>query len=433
MRNSVPVNLPELYSEKGLASNDYIIEPLALCEIGHPCILAPAHARMSEKRKRCAEQIELLNVAPTMHVEPLFKRTRMKVAVRPEAPPEIEGRWTREVVLKRDLFSTVERGRFLTPAGEVPAVVRRLDEVPWWSFPLACMLFARERRALAKASELGVTPPLLYAGRRVLVRGWIEGTVMQIAKPYGDRAFFQSAKAALRKLHRAGICHNDLSKQQNWLRGRDGRAYLTDFQLASTFARRSRLFRLLAYEDLRHLLKHKHRYLLEEMTPAEWKMRSRKTPLSSWWLLTGKKLYHLATRGFFGFVDQEGGGRRLAYDGPRITDCLKQYPGVLGAAVVLFYDRGGKHSLYAFVEGTGALSEGDLREYLARNLREPPPEQIQISAALPRDQGGAIRTEMLQLIASNQLDQVEQLTRDEDERGIVARVIAERRNLADKF
>jgi hypothetical protein len=52
---------------------------------------------------------------------------------------------------------------------------------------------------------------------------------------------------------------------------------------------------------------------------------------------------------------------------------------------------------------------------------------------LPRDQGGAIRTEMLQLIASNQLDQVEQLTRDKEERGIVARVVAERRNFADKF
>jgi acyl-coenzyme A synthetase/AMP-(fatty) acid ligase len=104
------------------------------------------------------------------------------------------------------------------------------------------------------------------------------------------------------------------------------------------------------------------------------------------------------------------------------------------AAVVLFYDRGGKHSLYAFVEGTGALSEGQLRDDLAHNLREvPPPEQIQISAALPRDQGGAIRTEMLQLIASNQLDQVEQLTRDKEERGIVARVVAERRNFADKF
>src|SRR5439155_7260361 len=89
---------------------------------------------------------------------------------------EIEGRWTSRLVLKRDSFSTVERGRFSTPAGEVEAVLRRIDQVPWWTFPIAHHLFLRERRALAIAGRLGVAPPLLFAGRRVLVRGWIEGS-----------------------------------------------------------------------------------------------------------------------------------------------------------------------------------------------------------------------------------------------------------------
>jgi hypothetical protein len=40
---------------------------------------------------------------------------------------------------------------------------------------------------------------------------------------------------------------------------------------------------------------------------------------------------------------------------------------------------------------------------------------------------------MLQLIASNQLDEVEELTRGDAERGVVAQVVAERRNLADRF
>src|SRR6266446_2406532 len=149
-------------------------------------------------------------------------------------PREIEGRWTNGVVLKRDLFSTVERGRFGTRAGEVEAVLRRIDEVPWWSLGLARHLFGRERRALAIAGELGIAPPLLFAGRNALIRGWIDGLPLHIAKPRGEHGFFRSAKAALRKLHRAGICHNDLAKEQNWLRGRDGRAYLTDFQLAAT-------------------------------------------------------------------------------------------------------------------------------------------------------------------------------------------------------
>ena len=69
------------------------------------------------------------------------------------------------------------------------------------------------------------------------MRGWIDGVALHIAKPHGEHGYFRSAKAALRKLHRAGICHNDLAKEQNWLRGSDGRAYLTDFQLAIRLSR----------------------------------------------------------------------------------------------------------------------------------------------------------------------------------------------------
>jgi len=64
-------------------------------------------------------------------------------------PPELEGRWMSRLVLKRDAFSTVERGRFVTSEGEVEAVLRRIDQVPWWSFAIAHHLFRRERRALA--------------------------------------------------------------------------------------------------------------------------------------------------------------------------------------------------------------------------------------------------------------------------------------------
>ena len=61
---------------------------------------------------------------------------------------DFAGRWQTAVVLKRDVFFTVERGTFSSDAGEVPGVLRRLDEVPWWSRPLAIHLFNRERRAL---------------------------------------------------------------------------------------------------------------------------------------------------------------------------------------------------------------------------------------------------------------------------------------------
>src|SRR5437899_10296241 len=189
----------------------------------------------------------------------------------------LSARWTEGVLLKRDVFSTVERGRFRDDASEVDAVLRRLDQVPLWSYPLARHLFARERRALALARDLDVGPRLLWAGRRALVRGFIDGVALHLAKPHGDLAYFRSAKLALRKLHRAGICHNDLAKEQNWLRGSDGQAYLTDFQVAVPFAHRGLLFRIAAYEDLRHLLKHKQRYTPDALTAAERRVLARKS------------------------------------------------------------------------------------------------------------------------------------------------------------
>src|SRR5215469_1314929 len=160
----------------------------------------------------------------------------------------LSARWIEGVLLKRDVFSTVERGRFRGPTGEVDAVLRRLDAVPWWSYLVASHLFAREKRALGLTKGLEVGPELLWAGRRALVRGFIDGVALHLAKPRGDLAYFRSAKAVLRRLHRAGICHNDLAKEQNWLRGADGACYVTDFQLAACFQARGRLFRIAAYE-----------------------------------------------------------------------------------------------------------------------------------------------------------------------------------------
>jgi AMP-binding enzyme len=352
-------------------------------------------------------------------------------------PREIEGRWTSDVVLKRDLLSTVERGRFGTRAGDVEAVLRRIDEVPWWSFGLARHLFARERRALAIAGELGIAPPLLFAGRDALIRGWIDGLPLHIAKPRGERSFFRSAKAALRKLHRAGICHNDLAKEQNWLRGRDGRAYLTDFQLAAHFSRRSWLFRIAAYEDLRHLLKHKRRYAPDALTAAERRVLAKKSLLTRVWMATGKKLYYRITRDVLHVSDREGGGTRLLYDAPRIAARLKAHPQVREAVVVAFPDRRVGTGLYAFVEGDPGLTERGLREFLAAETaaKTAPksPEHLQLTGQLPRAVSGEVRSEILELVAMNQVDLIDTLIASDDERVLVARIVADRRNLRDRF
>ena len=345
----------------------------------------------------------------------------------------LSARWTEGVLLKRDVFSTVERGRFRGDAGEVDAVLRRLDQVPWWSYPLARHLFGREQRALTLARDLDVGPRLLWAGRQALVRGFINGVALHLAKPHGDVGYFRSARAALRKMHRAGICHNDLAKEQNWLCGSDGRAYVTDFQLAACFKTRSRLFRIAAYEDLRHMLKHKRSYAPEALTPKERKILARKSLVATIWLKTGKKVYQAITRGLFNFTDREGGGRRLVNDAPVLLALIRRNPEVSDVAIVAFADRRTGVGLYAFVEAEQTALEAQLRNELTAAKGPKPPEHIQVVQALPRDAAGKPRTEILQLVAMNQLDLIEPLMTSDADRAFLQSILEQRKNLRDRF
>ncbi|HEX4411655.1 MAG TPA: serine/threonine protein kinase [Xanthobacteraceae bacterium] len=338
---------------------------------------------------------------------------------------DLGDRWRSGTVLKRDVFSTIERGRFQSGAGEVEAVLRRLDEIPWWAAPIAYALFRRERKTLVLAQPLGVGPLLLTSGRRFLIRGWIEGVPLHIAKPHGDVGYFRSAKKALLALHRAGITHNDLAKEQNWLYS-NGRAYLTDFQLAAYFRRRGFLFRLARYEDLRHLLKHKRRYAPDALTSAEHRVLARKTLITRIWMATGKKLYYAITRGL-NFTDREGRGLRFIREAPQIAEKLRTHPQVRDVAIVPYPDRRAGTGLYAFVES--AAKDGELLDFLGTQQ----PEHLQIVEALPRDAQGDVRNEILELVAMNQLDLIDPLIKNENERAIIGQIVAERRNLRDRF
>ncbi|WP_295849922.1 serine/threonine protein kinase [Tardiphaga sp.] len=345
----------------------------------------------------------------------------------------LSAQWTEGVLLKRDVFSTVERGRFRNQGGEVDAVLRRLDQVPWWSYVVAQHLFTRERRALTLARDLHVGPELLWAGEQALVRGFIDGVALHLAKPFNDRSYFYSAKLALRKLHRMGVCHNDLAKEQNWLRGTDGLAYVTDFQLAVCFKSRSRLFRIAAYEDLRHLLKHKRSYAPELLTPKEKQILAKKSLFARIWLMTGKKVYRGITRGIFNFTDREGGGRRLVNDAPPLTEMIRLNPAVRDVAIVAFADRRSGVGLYAFVEADDVALEPKLQATLAAARGPKPPEHLQVIPALPRDAAGQIRTEILQLVAMNQLDLIEPLMSSEADRVFLKGILESRKNLRDRF
>jgi predicted Ser/Thr protein kinase len=348
-------------------------------------------------------------------------------------PSELAGRFSGRVVLKQDVFSTVERGTFVSPSGDVEAVLRRIDLVPWWSYGIARHFLKREARGLAIAGSIGIAPPLLFLGDKVLVRGWIDGLPLQLARPDDDVNFFRSARRVLRAIHSEGLTHNDLAKEQNWLRTPTGYASLTDFQLATHFRRRGRMFRMAAYEDLRHMLKHKRRYAPSSLTATEKRILSRKTLPTRIWMATGKKVYYWITRGLLNFTDREGSGPRFVNDAPRLTARLKQHDGVRDAVIVAFPDRRTGTGLYAFVEGE-RLAESDLMRFLADDPRGvAAPERLQVVERLPRGGGGDIRTDILQLVAMNQIDLIDPLLASESEKEVVARIVAGRQNLRDRF
>ena len=132
---------------------------------------------------------------------------------------------------------------------------------------------------------------------------------MHIAKP-STPAYFRSAMRLLRRMHRAGVVHNDLAKEPNLLVRNDGSAAFIDFQLAGNSRSRGRLFRIAAREDIRHLLKHKRTYCPDELTARELGILAQPSGLSRVWMGLFKPLYLFITRRIIGWSDREGAGDR---------------------------------------------------------------------------------------------------------------------------
>lgn len=170
---------------------------------------------------------------------------------------------------------------------------------------LARLLAANEARSLRRLADLGDVPGLLdWNGRRVL-RGYLEGGPMSPSRP-PTPAYFSQARRLLQAMHRRGVAHNDLAKEANWLVTPDGRPALVDFQIAWRARPRSPWLRLLAREDLRHLLKHKRTYCPERLTPVERRLLKRHSWLRRLWFATGKPVYRFVTRRLLRWEDNEG-------------------------------------------------------------------------------------------------------------------------------
>lgn len=212
-------------------------------------------------------------------------------------------------VLKTDLFGCVYSERVQRDGGSTTVIVRDLGNARWWTRPIARMLAHREARALRALPPSPALPTLISWDGTVLKRTFVEGQPMQAVKPR-DPAYFRSARVLMRTLHRAGVVHNDSAKEPNWLVRPDGSAGLVDFQLAGVFAKRSRWFRVLAMEDIRHLLKHKRSYVPTHLTQRERDILARPAFHARLWRQTGKRLYLLITRRVLKWSDREGANDR---------------------------------------------------------------------------------------------------------------------------
>ena len=206
--------------------------------------------------------------------------------------------------LKADSFGRIA----LMRQGGRTFVRRDLAHVPLWLRLPAWWLARREARGLEAVAGLEAVPQLLRWDGRRLDRSYMSGAAMYQRPPRGDRAYFREARRLLQRLHRRGLAHNDLAKEANWLVLDDGSPAIIDFQLASRGAPRSGWIRLLAREDLRHLLKHKRTYCPEALTPVERRVLRRRSWVRELWFATGKHAYRFVTRRLLKWEDNEGQG-----------------------------------------------------------------------------------------------------------------------------
>ena len=200
--------------------------------------------------------------------------------------------------LKQDGFGTIEQ----SPDG---LLVRNTGRAAFGRRWLARSLARREARALLALADIEGIPQLVNWDGRVLSREWLGGQTMREARP-DEPAYFRNALHLLRRMHAAGVTHNDLAKENNCLVFADSRAGFIDFQLAVCTRNRGRLFRMLAHEDLRHLLKHKRYYCPDSLTNRQKRILANPALPSRLWMRYGKPVYHWWTRSMLGRADREG-------------------------------------------------------------------------------------------------------------------------------
>jgi RIO-like serine/threonine protein kinase len=213
-------------------------------------------------------------------------------------------------LLKKDVFGEVRLGM----ENDIQVIIRDVSAARPWIRWLARSLMRREATTLSSLDDLPGVPKLLSSKQDMLIRSYIPGMPMHSARPT-ELHYFTAAARLLRKMHRAGVVHNDLAKEPNILVDPNGNPAFIDFQLAWFSRRRNRFFRLLGREDIRHLLKHKRTYCSQHLTNREQNILSSPSFMSRLWMKTVKPVYLFVTRNLMGWSDREGAGDRPRDEG----------------------------------------------------------------------------------------------------------------------
>ena len=208
-------------------------------------------------------------------------------------------------ILKKDLFGEIRLSRHDGERVILRDSAAAATGLRW----LARRLLQREANALTMLADIDGFAQIVRLERDWLMRCFMDGEPMQRGRPT-DPAYFKCAARLLRKMHRAGVVHNDLAKEPNFLVRRNGEPAIIDFQLAWSTAKRSKLFRMAAREDLRHLLKHKRTYCPQHLTSRERTILANPGFVALAWSKTFKPVYQFVTRRIFGWADRDGAGDR---------------------------------------------------------------------------------------------------------------------------
>jgi hypothetical protein len=226
--------------------------------------------------------------------------------------------------LKADSFGTIEvtddpakasSGEAKPGASKSRQICRNTDKASWWAGAIARHLAGREAHALIVLNDLPGIPQLRDWNGRQLKREWLAGSPMHEAGP-PDKAYFKAALRLLRQMHRHNIAHNDLAKEANCLILENDQPAFIDFQLALHAPRRGFLFRVLAREDLRHLLKHKRYYCAENITTRQGLILANPSLGAKLWMRGYKPLYLWFTRSILGWSEREGAAERVFKEPP---------------------------------------------------------------------------------------------------------------------